>query len=285
MKEEKGQLAEVFGYPVTDISRETTRHRSNRICPFNNIVVSCTKDKKDDPLGVCSVIHQGKAVAVCPVRLREKWKIAEDAAEFFFSKDTKWTHLPEMQLEDAKEQKIGKIDFVLVSYDKDGLVTGYGGLEVQSVYISGNIRTPFEKFINHPKQYGETDWSKLVHAPHPDFLSSRKRIIPQLYVKSRILRKWGRKMTIAVDESFFGSLPEIEQVSKSSADLLWLVYSLKPTKNGTYELALSKRVYCDLRDSLSSIMDPEVGSEDVFLRSLQAKLTPQIKTSPRTRSK
>jgi len=38
----------------------------------------------------------------------------------------------------------GNIDVVLVSYDNDGKVLDFGALEIQAVYISGNVRDPFE---------------------------------------------------------------------------------------------------------------------------------------------
>src|SRR5881628_3576410 len=53
--ESKQPLAEVFGFPVHDQSAEAKRHRSKRLCPFNNKVPNCTKDKAKNPLGVCSV--------------------------------------------------------------------------------------------------------------------------------------------------------------------------------------------------------------------------------------
>lgn len=38
-------LAEVFGFKTTDRSAEAKRHRKGRLCPYNNIVAQCTKDK------------------------------------------------------------------------------------------------------------------------------------------------------------------------------------------------------------------------------------------------
>ena len=54
---QKHPLAEVFGYPVSDMSRDAARFRKNRLCPFNNIIPNCTKDKAQSPLGVCSIYH------------------------------------------------------------------------------------------------------------------------------------------------------------------------------------------------------------------------------------
>jgi hypothetical protein len=38
-------LAEVFGYPTDNLSAAAERYRHNKLCPYNNKVPSCTKDK------------------------------------------------------------------------------------------------------------------------------------------------------------------------------------------------------------------------------------------------
>lgn len=155
----KQPLAEVFGYPIDNLSAEAARFRANALCPFGNKVPNCTKDKANNPLGVCS-IHDGKDVVItCPVRFREKWIIAEDAAKFFFPKSAKWTALTEVRLKDALGGSAGNIDVVLCSYDERGRVTDFGALEVQAVYISGNVRNPFEYYMEDPKERTKMDWS------------------------------------------------------------------------------------------------------------------------------
>lgn len=80
----KHPLAEVFGFTTRDFSSDAERYRRNKLCPFNNKVPSCTKDKAEKPLGVCSVYDADKVVITCPIRFRQDWLIAEDAASFFF---------------------------------------------------------------------------------------------------------------------------------------------------------------------------------------------------------
>jgi hypothetical protein len=133
-------LAEVFGYPITNQSNEAKRCRQHALCPFGNRVPNCTKDKANDPLGVCSIFDGEKVVITCPVRFRERWVIAEDAASFFFPKGARWTTLTEVRLKDKHGNSAGNIDVVLCAYDDRGRVTDFGALEVQAVYISGNVR-------------------------------------------------------------------------------------------------------------------------------------------------
>src|SRR5687768_14738314 len=118
----KHPLAEVFGFPTEDMSASAARHQNNRLCPFHNKVPNCTKDTAQYPLGVCSVFHDGEAVITCPVRFREKWLIADDAAEFFFARDATWTTLTEVRLEDVNGESVGNIDVVLCAYDRAGKV-------------------------------------------------------------------------------------------------------------------------------------------------------------------
>src|SRR3989304_3249395 len=186
-------LAEVFGYSITDFSEEAVRFRHNRLCPFNNKVPSCTKDKANNPLGVGSIYNKKDPVITCPVRFREGWIIAEDAASFFFPPGSKWTSLTEVRLKDKAGKSAGNINVVLVSYDDSGKVTDFGVLEVQAVYISGNVRNPFEDFISGPAGGRAFDWTGRPNYPTPDYLSSsRKRLAPQLIFKGGILDMWGK---------------------------------------------------------------------------------------------
>jgi len=63
-------LAEVFGFAPADMSEAAKRHRTKRLCPFNNTVPNCTKDKAQDPLGVCSVFQEQDIAITCPIRFR-----------------------------------------------------------------------------------------------------------------------------------------------------------------------------------------------------------------------
>ena len=98
-------LAEVFGFPAANGSRQAERYRTLKLCPYNNKVPNCTKDKANDPLGVCSIYHDKEAVITCPVRFRQDWIIAEDAAGFFFEEGTSWTSLTEVRLKDKAEKR------------------------------------------------------------------------------------------------------------------------------------------------------------------------------------
>ena len=123
-------LNEVFGYPFDDFSPAALRHRKNRLCPFNNRVANCTKDKANDPLGVCSILDGDQLAVVCPIRFRQDWLVTDDAARFFFPDDAAWTTLTEVRLNDLDGRSAGNIDIVLVAYDDRGKLLDFGSLEI-----------------------------------------------------------------------------------------------------------------------------------------------------------
>lgn len=272
-------LAEVFGFPTDNMTDEAERHRANRLCPFNNRTPNCTKSSVENPLGVCSTFGAGGEVTItCPVRFRQDWRIATDAAGFFFAPGTAWTSLTEVQLRDRTGKSAGNIDVVLISYDDLGRVTGYGSLEVQAVYISGNVRTPFAHYMEDPAARFDMDWRRQRNYPRPDYLSSsRKRLAPQLIFKGGILNGWGRKMAVALNTGFFNTLPKLDEVSKEEADIVWFIYDLRlDTTDNRYKLELHKTVYTKFEAALLKITRSEAGDEALFLGQLQAALDSKL---------
>lgn len=265
-------LFEVFGFPPDNIAERARRHRENKLCPFNNKVPNCTKDKAEDPLGVCSITDGKDSAITCPVRFRQDWRIATDAAGFFSFAPGTWTTLQEVRLNDKNGRSAGNIDLVIVSYDERGRITDFGSVEVQAVYISGNVRQPFEYYMEDPENRQHMDWTATqVRA---DYLSSsRKRLMPQLTYKGGILRAWGKKQAVAIHQTFFETLPQPPAVSEEDAEIAWFVYDLAkdPTSN-KYNLSLIETVYTKFEPALLKITSPEPGPMDGFVKVLQKRL-------------
>lgn len=274
----KQPLAEVFGYPIDNHSPDAKRCRNNALCPFGNKVPNCTKDKANNPLGVCSIRDGNEVIITCPVRFREKWIIAEDAAGFFFPKGAKWTTLTEVRLKDKNGKSAGNIDVVLCSYDERGKVTDFGALEVQAVYISGNVRNPFEYYMESPDKRAGMDWSTRPNYPNADYLSSsRKRLAPQLIFKGGIFRAWNKRTAVALNRGFFQTLPTLEEVPPTQADIAWLVYDLvKSTTKNVYELTRWKTLYTKFHESLEKITRSEAGDISQFVEVLQEKVDEKL---------
>lgn len=279
-------LAEVFGFSLVDQSVRAIAARKNRLCPFNNKVPNCTKDKAKNPLGVCSVYHDNAPVITCPIRFRENWQITSDAASFFFGNDVAWSSLTEIRLNDTNGKSAGNIDVVLAAYDDKDRVIDFGALEIQAVYISGNVRDPFEHYMKNPLLHAGMDWSKEANFPRPDYLSSsRKRLAPQLLFKGGIFKSWGKKSAVALNNSFFKTLPALKRVSAAKADIVWLIYDLilNPA-SGRYELTKVDEVFTLFDEALRQITTTQAGPVENFTRLLQSKLDERLESAPITRS-
>jgi hypothetical protein len=167
----------------------------------------------------------------------------------------------------------GNIDVVLVAYDEQGRITDFGSLELQAVYISGNVRMPFEHYMTDPQAHHTMAWTG-PNSPRPDFLSSsRKRLVPQLIYKGAILKAWGKKQAVAVDKAFFQTLPPLPQTDPAEADIAWIIYDLIFDRDrNCYALVRDQTVYTSFRPALDQITTPDVGSPAEFVEKLQDKL-------------
>lgn len=276
-------IAEVFGFPTENITHKAKYYRDNRLCPFHNRYPNCTKDKADDPLGVCSVNHGKDKVITCPSRFREDWIILKNAADFVWPKGTKWMALPEIKLNDANGQSAGNIDYVIAQYDCNGRIVDFASLEVQGVYISGNLRNPFQKYMDSPSV--DFRWDGRNY-PHPDYLSSsRKRLIPQMLYKGGIFKVWNKKQCVAIQKSFFDTLPELPQTTKDKADIAWFLYDLSYSEiDKQYHLLLVDTVYTEFQPALQKVIFSNPGNVDDFISVLQGKLDERLTNTPDTHS-
>jgi hypothetical protein len=248
------------------------RHRRAKLCPYHNKVPNCTKDKALDPLGVCSIFDdRGEATITCPIRFREDWIIAEHAAAFFFPPDTSWTSLTEIRLKDGNGLSAGNIDVVLVAYDARSKLVDFGSLEVQAVYISGNVRNPFYQYMQD--QTAPMEW-KGPNYPRADYLSSsRKRLAPQLLYKGGILKQWQKKQAVALHKSFYATLPALPEVAPHEADIAWFLYSLEfhPETN-RFHLTQDRVVYTAFEPAMLKITTAPAGPLEDFIAYLQSRL-------------
>ena len=241
---------------------------------------NCTKDKASNPLGACSIWHNSDLVITCPVRFRQDWLIVENAAEFSFGPEAKWTSLAEIKLTDKNGKSAGNVDFVLVAYNDDGQLTDFASLEVQSVYISGNLRNPFEQYLEKPSK--NFRWPTGYNYPKPDYLSSsRKRLVPQIMYKGGIFKAWNKKQSVALQKCFFDTLPELPGTTKANADIAWFLYDLVYKEDRKqYDLELVDTVYTEFEPALIKVTTPEPGEMDNFIEILQNRLDEHLDKNP-----
>jgi hypothetical protein len=160
----------------------------------------------------------------------------------------------------------------LVSYDDKGRVIDFGSLEVQSVYISGNLTGPFTAYLENPSP--KFTWNKALKYPKPDYLSSsRKRLVPQIIAKGSILKQWNKKQVVALQTKFYETLPPLPEVDKGKSDFAFFLYDLVPDKDGQkLSLKLQRVVYTNFKSALEQIAKFEAGSVNEFTKLLQKKL-------------
>jgi hypothetical protein len=233
-------------------------------------------------LGVCSIYENSEITITCPVRFRQHWLIAEHAASFFFPNGTQWTSLTEVRLHDTDGVSAGNIDVVLVAYNGQGKIVDFGALEVQAVYISGNVRKPFEHYMKDPKNGSQMNWKGQPNYPGPDYLSSsRKRLAPQLLFKGGILQSWGKKQAVAIDQSFYNTLPGFPEVEVAKADIAWFIYEVAQEKGvEPNQLRPVKTVYTQFTSALTKITKANPGPVESFLEHLQMKLDEKLESNP-----
>jgi len=206
----------------------------------------------------------------------------EKASEFFFEEGTAWTSIAEVRLTDINGKSAGNIDIVLVAYNQQGQVVDFGSLEIQAVYISGNIRAPFEYYMKSPEKMQSFNWKGRPNYPKPDYLSSsRKRLIPQVLYKGGILKAWRKKQAVALQDKFFKTLPEMPRVKREEADIAWFLYDLKQDRSkGRYQLIDKEVIYTKFEAALRKIVNPEPGKVEDFLGILQQKLDEKLEGNP-----
>lgn len=267
-------LAEVFGFPVSDMSPEAINHRLDRLCPFGNPSgPRCTKVSAIDPIGVCSVWDGENLAVTCPVRLRQDDLMLSDAADFFFP-GQRYVALSEVRLKDGDSKSAGNIDVVLAVLDSQGGVVDFGAIEVQSVYITGNVSAPFRAYMEDPASQWNMPWPQQNY-PSPDYLSSsRKRLAPQLWFKGGILHAWNKRMAVVVHRAFFDRLPQLEATEVAEADIAWIVYDLEQIDaTGRFQLIKSEVRYTQFASALNAITISKVGDVGDFVRNLEGRIS------------
>lgn len=272
-------LSEVFGFPIDNFSADAIRHRQNKLCPFNNKVQVCTKDKANSPLGVCSMQEDGQSIIICPVRFRENWRVVSDCEDFLLPNAANRAFVSEARLTDNDGGAVGNIDVVVIEPEKNRIID-FGALEIQAVYISGNIRKPFEDYLTNPSAKFSQGWTGPNY-PGPDWLSSIKRLEHQLTVKGSIFSSWNKRMAVAIQSQFYDNfrvLHKIEEVDPATADMGWYLYNLRlnPEEN-KYNLILERTIYVSFAEVLKRLSTLKASEIETFKTVLEKKLKDKIK--------
>ena len=179
--------------------------------------------------------------------------------------------VPFMQAVANPERATGRIDLVLAQTEGDRL--DWYGLEIQAVYLSGaGMGSEFVRLSQDvqpqppfPDQVRRPDWRS----------SSAKRLMPQLQVKVPTLRRWGRKLAVAVDRAFFNALggPSANPVRElDEGEVLWLV----PAIDADGRLTRGHGEMLSLDESSRKLLAAETVRRVDFEQALQSRLQPLL---------
>ncbi|PYU93760.1 MAG: hypothetical protein DMG25_08600 [Acidobacteria bacterium] len=265
LTEDRQKLAEIQTLPKSEKPVIT--------CPFQSTperTVACKK-----PGGTCSFrLYQkskqtgevalvageaGQLRTFCPKRFEEgamiyRWvgETVLNCAEPRVLKEIGFLEPPpptEAQNEKSGES-VGRIDKVLIV--PEATPVSWCALEVQTVYFSG---------------------LSPVHTRRPDYRSSApKRLMPQLQIKVPSLRRWGKKLAVVVDRSFFHAMGKMRTVPDiSNCDVAWFVVKFEEAE-GAYRLARDIVQYTTLEDSVEGLTAGVPVSLEVFEQRILKKL-------------
>lgn len=164
---------------------------------------------------------------------------------------------------------VGRIDNVLVAPQSRPL--SWCALEVQAVYFQGRaMKYDFEDIRDNPGN--RLPFPRVLR--RPDYRSSGpKRLMPQLQIKVPSLRRWGKKMAVVVDKSFFMAMGRMRAVPHiSNCDVVWFVVGYEKSENGRFHLVKDDVHFTTLEDSVEGLTAGVPVSLDTFEKRILAKL-------------
>lgn len=255
-------------------------------CPFLDAVKPGSPCNKEG--GVCSMrfyeegpvrLAARQPATVCPNRFMEKGKdgslFAQIAHEVFGSGDDIWVikelpFLQKVKQDGTKERsaKAGRIDWV-ITQGRPSIGGGplvWAAVETQAVYFSGGRFEPdFESYLNAPP----TLTFPKRHR-RPDYRSSgAKRLAPQLDVKVPVMRRWGKKTVVVIDQGFADEMSPIANVSEDidGSEVVLAIVSF----NSDMTLKLEEVVLTELASIVSALQaTAPVGKAEFELELLAA---------------
>lgn len=277
-------IAEWYGRDIRSMSSEQRREAAQTalaakehgvadveqpLCPFLSNVLPDARCNKLG--GVCSIrpyesstpvkLPDVQPASVCPNRFLESHdgkSIFAVLAEKLYgvtSRAMVAKEIPFLNKVDAqggvRGAKAGRIDWVLIPdppSEGDNSKLDWMAIETQAVYFSGaNMWDDIQQYFDEPHR---------LHAPtgqrRPDYRSSgAKRLAPQLDAKSPVMRRWGHKVAVVVDESFFAELSELPATIDDfdNAEVVWVVMRYTDSLN----LVIDRILFAELSESVQAL--------------------------------
>ncbi|MFZ2421448.1 MAG: NotI family restriction endonuclease [Anaerolineae bacterium] len=196
--------AEIFGYPIDNVSHEAQQDRQRYWCPFMSRVCSKTSRLLDFPFGVCSVQHRNGIRTTCPHRFEEPSvsggapRVIEDIARHYFGDLNNVISFAEVGL-----PNVGMIDYVLVRHKPmKAEVDDFVLVEFQtdSTTSTGAIVQALRDFMT-----GQ-DITDRSYAFGMNTYDTIKRAVTQLLNKGIVYEAWGVTCYWVIQEYIYADL-------------------------------------------------------------------------------
>jgi len=265
--------SEVFGFYLTNKSKEAIKSRLQHWCPYHNS--KCFKQSRllKIPFGVCTAHFEGDELALCPRRFLEKKTVFSDIAIQCFqtTKDT-------ILFSEVGLKGIGNFDFVMVKHKPlDYEIEDFVIIEFQTGQTTntGKLVDGFKDYIAKVKFQENTNYNFGIN-----YYDIWKRTFTQILNKGIILEKWGKKIFWVIQDQIFNYF----QTKFRLTDLVYdekdsTVFSLYDLKVSGKKLVLkSTRKFSSSIDNLfdSFRKNEEIPSVDIFYNHLEHKIKKDI---------
>ena len=272
--------AEIFGYPIDNLTQAATEARQRHHCPFRG--QGCNKRSRlvSYPFGVCSVEFNGELHAICPRRFDERASgpdvpiVIRDIALDYFGNTDNTVVFPEVGL-----SGVGKIDYLLIRHKPmKPEVDDFVAIEIQSDSTTGT-----GQLVQGMRDFVAGDAVQTMSYKFGmNTYDSIKRMTTQLMNKGLVYETWGTKCYWVIQEYIFTNLVrryglKLDGVSEEHATR-FAVYDLV-RKQDRMTLTATRFVSSSV-DAIYQGMRTHraMPSKDDFIRTLNAKLKRKLST-------
>ena len=258
---------EIFGYPISNMSPQAHQIRSKYWCPFMN--KKCDKQSRtiSYPMGVCSVLHKGSKIAICPQRFLQDNIAFTDVCNEFFGTTNNVLLFSEVGLRD-----VGSFDFVLVKHKPlSSEIEDFCIVEFQtdSTTQTGQLVRALKDFVDG------VDISGKRYSYGMNTYNTIKLAYIQMLYKGQVLQKWNRKIVWICQKYVFENMTARFNLSdldyNSSNSTVYFVYDL--TRLGDiYKLKLIYKKSSTIKNLLKAFTEQPTPDIDEFINVLEGKL-------------
>ena len=258
---------EIFGYPIDNMSAQVRASRSRHWCPFMDKI--CNKQSRTIPypMGVCSVLHKGSKIAICPNRFLQDNIPFIDVCNEVFGTTNNVLLFREVGLRD-----VGNFDFVLVKHKplssevEDFCIVEF---ETDSTTQTGKLVLALKDFIEG------VDVSARRYNYGMNTYNTIKLSYIQMLYKGQVLQKWNKKIVWICQAYVFENmvnrfnLSDLDYDSRNST--LYFVYDLFKLGD-IYKLQNVYKKSSTIDNLLKAFTEQPAPNIDEFINILEHKI-------------